>query len=133
MDYSDESLNDFVRHFKFVAAHIGVYQIGVWVSYVLFGVTTMQMYMYYTRFSDDSRKLKGLVALVWVCELGHALCVGHALYVYTIADYQEGWIWFPWSLRVSCIIAGFIVACVQGFFSFRIYGLSKRLYIPVAI
>ncbi|KAJ7857279.1 hypothetical protein B0H14DRAFT_695650 [Mycena olivaceomarginata] len=119
----DPDYSDYNRHY--VASHIGTYEIGVLVSYVLFGVTTMQTYTYYTRFSEDSRKLKGLVALIWVCELGHALCVGHTLYFYSIADRPEGAFQPPWSLRASCVIAGFIVACVQGFFSSRIYGLSK--------
>jgi hypothetical protein len=39
----------------------GAYQIGVLVSYALFGVTTTQTYIYYSRFPDDSLKLKTLV------------------------------------------------------------------------
>ncbi|KAJ7788663.1 hypothetical protein B0H14DRAFT_3503961 [Mycena olivaceomarginata] len=43
----------------------GAYEIGVLLSYVLFGVTTTQAYLYYTRFPEDSRKLKALVVFVW--------------------------------------------------------------------
>ncbi|KAJ6572234.1 hypothetical protein B0H19DRAFT_1231766 [Mycena capillaripes] len=68
---------------------IGALQIGVLVSYVLFGVTTTQTYIYYSRFPEDSRKLKALVGFVWLCELAQALCIGHALYVYTISDYTQ--------------------------------------------
>jgi hypothetical protein len=39
----------------------GVLQIGVLISYALFGVTTTQTYIYYSRFPDDSLKLKALV------------------------------------------------------------------------
>jgi hypothetical protein len=39
----------------------GAVEIGVLVSYVLFGVTITQTYIYYSRFPDDSRKLKALV------------------------------------------------------------------------
>jgi hypothetical protein len=39
----------------------GAYQIGVLVSYMLFGVTTAQTYIYYGRFPDDSPKFKALV------------------------------------------------------------------------
>jgi hypothetical protein len=39
----------------------GALQIGVLISYVLFGVTTTQTYIYYSRFPDDSPKLKAFV------------------------------------------------------------------------
>ncbi|KAJ7717869.1 hypothetical protein B0H16DRAFT_1475849 [Mycena metata] len=75
-----------------------------------------------------------------ICELGHAICMGHALYIYTITDYvhPERLLGaFPISGSVSPFFVGLIVACgsptsaVQGFFSFRIYTLSNRLYIPI--
>ncbi|KAJ7336222.1 hypothetical protein DFH08DRAFT_1018498 [Mycena albidolilacea] len=117
--------------------NIGAYEIGVLLSCVLFGVTTTQTYIYYSRFADDSRKLKSLVALVWVCEFAHALCIGHTLYFYTISGDNH-----PDAIQVQTsprtLLAGFsitacIVACVQAFFGFRIYMLSKRLCIPVLI
>jgi hypothetical protein len=40
----------------------GALQIGVFVSHVLFGVTTTQTYIYYSRFPDDSPKIKALVS-----------------------------------------------------------------------
>ncbi|KAF7351903.1 hypothetical protein MVEN_01152000 [Mycena venus] len=111
---------------------LGAFQIGVLVSYALFGVTTTQMYIYYSRFPDDSRKLKALVAFVWVCEVGHAVCVGNVLYTYTILDYghPERLISnISRFLSVASLPAGIIAACVHGFLSFRIYMLTKRLYI----
>ncbi|KAJ7857323.1 hypothetical protein B0H14DRAFT_2443145 [Mycena olivaceomarginata] len=114
---------------QIAADNIGAYEIGVLLSYMLFGVTTTQTYTYYSRFSDDSRQLKGLVALVWVCELGHALCVGHTLYSYTISDQSRP----PWTLPQAFVLAGLVVACVQGFFGLRIYRLSKKLSIPIII
>jgi hypothetical protein len=86
---------------------------------------------------------------VRVFELGHALCVGHTLYSYTISDHSGP----PWTLPQAFVLAGLIVACgaynnyfsglyprhsysyvlVQGFFGLRIYRLSKKLSIPVII
>ncbi|KAJ6585253.1 hypothetical protein B0H19DRAFT_416733 [Mycena capillaripes] len=117
-------------------ATLGAYQIGVLVSYVLFGVMTTQTYIYYSRFPDDSRKLKILVAFVWVCEVVHTVCLGHALYAYTISDYTHperiGGA-APKSLSVAPLLAGILVVCVQGFFSFRIYALTKNVCIPAII
>ncbi|KAJ7307627.1 hypothetical protein DFH08DRAFT_975452 [Mycena albidolilacea] len=109
----------------------GAYEIGVLLSYVLFGVTTTQAYLYYTRFPEDSRKLKALVVFVWSCELAHALCLGMTLYRWTItysgrADVLK---FFPAPLAISEIFSGFVATCVQSFFGYRIYVLSKKPYI----
>ncbi|KAJ6572186.1 hypothetical protein B0H19DRAFT_1231737 [Mycena capillaripes] len=115
---------------------IGAFQIGVLVSYVLFGVTTTQTYIYYSRFPEDSRKLKALVGFVWLCELGHTLCTGHTLYVYTISDYMHPELLLgaaPKSFETISMFAGFIASCVQSFFCYRIYCLSKKVFIPIII
>ncbi|KAJ6557558.1 hypothetical protein B0H19DRAFT_1234748, partial [Mycena capillaripes] len=113
---------------------IGIFQIGVLISYVLFGVTTTQTYIYYSRFLEDSSNLKALVGgirlvhlltvdhnrtperiSIRICEVGHAICMGHALYTYTILDYAHperllGA--FPISGSVSPFFVGLIVhAC----------------------
>ncbi|KAJ7867150.1 hypothetical protein B0H13DRAFT_2670540 [Mycena leptocephala] len=115
---------------------LGSLQIGVLISYVLFGVTTTQTYIYYSRFPHDSWKLKALVAFVWICEIAHAICVGHTLYVYTISAYAHPERLAgptPVSLETSALLAGVIVVCVQGFFSFRIYAFSKKISLSILI
>ncbi|KAJ7851096.1 hypothetical protein B0H13DRAFT_2284696 [Mycena leptocephala] len=115
---------------------IGAFQIGVLISYVLFGVTTTQTHMYYSRFPDDSWKLKALVAFVWVCEMANALCVGHTLYVYTVSHYThpERLVGpLPTSFDTTVLLSGVIAVCVQYFFSFRIYTFSGKLYVCTLI
>ncbi|KAJ7108577.1 hypothetical protein C8R44DRAFT_884641 [Mycena epipterygia] len=111
---------------------IGAYEIGVLASYVLFGVTTTQTYVYYGRFPDDPRRVKFLVAFIWSCEMAHAVCIGHSLYQMTVSDYghPERLILIPRSLAAAVLFSGIIGAGVQAFFASRIYGLSKSLYIP---
>ncbi|KAJ6546339.1 hypothetical protein B0H10DRAFT_1736755, partial [Mycena sp. CBHHK59/15] len=110
----------------------GALQIGVLVSYALFGVTTTQTYIYYTKFPDDTRQIKLMVAFIWLCELAHAICIGHTIYVTTISDYghPEHLVRAPESLSTAILFSGVVGPCVQAFFSFRIYMLSKSLYIP---
>ncbi|KAF7345483.1 hypothetical protein MVEN_01566700 [Mycena venus] len=99
---------------------LGALLVGVLLSYVLFGVTTTQTYLYSGRFPNDSRKTKLLVTCVWFLELGHVICIGHTLYTMVVTDFghPERLTTIPQSL-------------VQGFFSYRIYRLWKRLYIPL--
>ncbi|KAF7360807.1 hypothetical protein MVEN_00812700 [Mycena venus] len=115
---------------------LGALEIGVLVSFALFGVTTTQLYIYYSRFPDDSRKLKALVAFVWLCEVAHTACLGHLLYTDTILDYAR-----PdrvvgsssKSLPTASFFAGIVAVCVHGFFSFRIYVFTKKMYITGVI
>ncbi|KAJ7119058.1 hypothetical protein C8R44DRAFT_188354 [Mycena epipterygia] len=116
-----------------IKSTLGALEIGILVSCALFGVTTTQTYVYYSRFPDDSRQLKFLVALVWFCEIAHLISIGQTLYQWTISDFEnpQRLLFVPITLAIGPIPIGIIEACVQGFFSFRIYRLSKSLYIPV--
>ncbi|KAJ7119030.1 hypothetical protein C8R44DRAFT_982724 [Mycena epipterygia] len=111
---------------------LGALEIGILVSYVLFGVTTTQTYIYYGRFPDDSRGVKFLVALVWSCEVAHLICIGQPLYHATISDFEnpQRILLVPTAVPISFLFSSITGTCVQGFFSFRIYRLSKSLYIP---
>ncbi|KAJ6461001.1 hypothetical protein C8R45DRAFT_537114 [Mycena sanguinolenta] len=111
---------------------LGALEIGVLVSYMLFGVTTTQTYIYYHRCSYDSTKLKALVAFIWVCESGHVICIGHALYVYTILNYGQPErlaYALPKTILISLFLTAIVSAFVQGFFVFRTYIITKNRYI----
>ncbi|KAF8194410.1 hypothetical protein K438DRAFT_1827945 [Mycena galopus ATCC 62051] len=115
---------------------LGAYQIGVLISYVLLGVTTTQVYIYCSRFPEDSFKVKALVAFVYLCEVVHAICLGHTLYVVTISDYADlgpervfGAV--PRSLPAAILVSGIIGGSVQGFFAFRVYTLSQKLFVLI--
>ncbi|KAJ7029228.1 hypothetical protein C8F04DRAFT_1288750 [Mycena alexandri] len=128
---------------------LGAYELGVLASFILFGVTTTQVYIYYTRFPLDSYKVKFLVAFVWACEMAHAICIGDTLYTMTVSDYghPERLLLIPQSLATAVIFSGIVGACgglllpvplspahfapqVQVFFAYRIYAVSNSLYIP---
>ncbi|KAF7360285.1 hypothetical protein MVEN_00757900 [Mycena venus] len=111
---------------------IGAYELGTLVSYILFGVTTTQVYIYYSRFPNDPRGLRYMVAFIWSCEMVHVVLVGCTLYQITVADYghPERLILTPRPLAMAVMISAFVGTVVQVFFAFRIYRLSKSLYIP---
>ncbi|KAJ7906310.1 hypothetical protein B0H13DRAFT_1716324 [Mycena leptocephala] len=111
---------------------LGAYELGVLISYTLLGVTTTQAYIYYSRFPNDFRGLKYLVAFIWSCELAHAICIADTLYQITVSDYDhpERLVLIPRSLATAVLFSGLVGACVQSFFASRIYRISKSLYIP---
>ncbi|KAJ7119040.1 hypothetical protein C8R44DRAFT_789897, partial [Mycena epipterygia] len=70
-----------------------------------------------------------------VFEVAHVICIGKTLYQVTISDFEnpQRLLLVPTALAISLVFSSVIGACVQGFFSFRIYRLSKNLYIPTFI
>ncbi|KAJ7611762.1 hypothetical protein FB45DRAFT_940944 [Roridomyces roridus] len=103
-------------------------EIGALVSTALFGIIITQTHVYFNRFPNDSRKLKALVVFILCCEVVAAGCSGHWLYVYTISQNQIGRT--PVSLEILDVVSGPVAAIVQGFFAFRIYRFSEKIYIP---
>ncbi|KAJ7773814.1 hypothetical protein B0H16DRAFT_1713669 [Mycena metata] len=115
---------------------IGAFQIGVLVSYALFGIVTAQTYTYFAKFLEDSLKLKILVSIVWACKVAHTLCLGHVLFIATISDYGRLEILTgapPKTLELAILFAGFVNISVQSFFTLRIYKLSNHLSISIII
>ncbi|KAJ7205205.1 hypothetical protein GGX14DRAFT_458734 [Mycena pura] len=115
-----------------VSPTLGALELGVLLSYLLFGVTTTQLYVYYTRFPNDNWKIKLLVA----CEATHSACVAHTLYLYTILNYGDPKRLIqapPFTFDTAVLLASIITTLVEGFFAYRIYILGKRRIMVPAI
>ncbi|KAF7334546.1 hypothetical protein MVEN_02284500 [Mycena venus] len=107
---------------------LGALLIGTLVSYALFGVTTTQAYTYWRRFGeDDSWRMKTFVAAVWHVHriirrnIFDSLCLPGAVNLPTQSALQ-----FHSSTTIGSLVSYFI----QSFFAYRIYALSKNLWIP---
>ncbi|KAF7346750.1 hypothetical protein MSAN_01813400 [Mycena sanguinolenta] len=115
---------------------LGAVEIGVLLSYALFGVATTQTYTYFSRFPEDPRRVKALTAFIWACGVVQCFCLGHSLYTFTITDFANLQRLFgspPKSLSISTLFSGFTAACVHGFFAYRIYAFTKKIYIPALV
>ncbi|CAA7270107.1 unnamed protein product [Cyclocybe aegerita] len=112
---------------------LGALCIGVLISVFLFGIATVQAYIYYSNFPEDKVKLKILVAVVWILELAHCISICHSLYFFTISSYGDprALIKPPSTLYLTIIFSGFIVPIVQAFFAERVRVISGRLLIPI--
>ncbi|KAI6021795.1 hypothetical protein BKA83DRAFT_4287630 [Pisolithus microcarpus] len=74
---------------------------------MLYGVTTLQTYVYYMHYSEDASTVKFLVGAVWILDTLHVAFMCHILYYYLITNYGvltslEYDVWsFPASLLVN--------------------------------
>ncbi|KAI6158203.1 hypothetical protein BKA82DRAFT_2176431 [Pisolithus tinctorius] len=61
--------------------------IGGLISAMLYGITTLQTYVYYMHYAEDAPTTKFLVAAIWILDTIHISFICHMLYYYLITNY----------------------------------------------
>ncbi|KAJ3891797.1 hypothetical protein GG344DRAFT_65157 [Lentinula edodes] len=90
---------------------LGYPEIGALLSGVLFGILTMQVYIYHKNFPNDSVWIKfGLVDSMWFFELAHTICEFYGLYYVTVFRYGDPTVFLaiPHELAAVPFFDGFI-------------------------
>ncbi|KAF8160166.1 hypothetical protein BJ912DRAFT_1103603 [Pholiota molesta] len=64
----------------------GAALIGLVVASILYGMTTLQAYIYYTKYPNDVRTIKLLVLTVWILDTVSLCLVISAMYTYLVSD-----------------------------------------------
>ncbi|KAH9969286.1 hypothetical protein BGW80DRAFT_638372 [Lactifluus volemus] len=118
---------------------LGPLLMGIVFSSMLYGVTSLQVYSYFTHHCEKDRPFLKIfvVTLLILGSLQLALVI-HAYYVISItnfgnfyADLSDG---PPWSYRLHTLFAILLVAATQQFYAWRIFKLSMgKIYIPILI
>ncbi|KAF8875233.1 hypothetical protein BD779DRAFT_1678337 [Infundibulicybe gibba] len=127
----------------------GAMLVGGLIAMVVYGITTLQMYFYFINYPKDSFGLKTLVATTWTLDTLHTVLVCYSLYTYLILGFGNPRILvsgtcsghylcvsiYAFACARTLFIVGIkasaaanipLVAIAQGFFTLRIYRLSRR-------
>ncbi|KAF8549058.1 hypothetical protein OG21DRAFT_1515598 [Imleria badia] len=114
--------------------------LGYGLNIFLYGILIVQAFIYYTRFTKDSKWLRFYTLLIFVLEtisvavVMYEMIEGskiHCLSCLPLA-WQKSWA-LGWSFRVMSALTGLISLLVHGFYCWRIYILSGYWYIPVFV
>ncbi|KAK7034762.1 hypothetical protein VNI00_012169 [Paramarasmius palmivorus] len=110
---------------------VGALEVGALAAVFLFGVVTLQVYIYYHQFPEDSWYIKTLVAFVWILELGHSIALCHYLYTVSVTQYGKPLLLLipPKSVDIAILIGGFLGPIEQGWFIRRLYVFSKNMFL----
>ncbi|KAJ7814051.1 hypothetical protein B0H13DRAFT_2140682 [Mycena leptocephala] len=122
---------------------LGAWLIGLILSSVLFGVTCLQVYRYFTKHSArDPIFLKNFVALLCALDTLHLALVSHSFYSATVINFGD-YVTLqtpPWTasfngyMKIQMDVGAILSTLVQLFYAFRIYIISnKSLVFPVII
>jgi len=108
--------------------------IGMVVAAVLYGVSCLQAFYYYTH-QNDTWHNKLTVTAAMIFDTVHQALITHAVYTYTITDWGnvEQLQLMVWSLLVEVLFTALTALIVQSFLTMRIWRLSNRnIYITGA-
>ncbi|KAJ7268993.1 hypothetical protein C8J57DRAFT_1509210 [Mycena rebaudengoi] len=120
---------------------LGPLLIGLIVSSIIFGVTCLQVYLYYTNFSSrDPLFLKlfrvAKVGSLWMLDAFHQVLISMSFYTNVVTNFGDYAALdnASWTIVVQICVGSFVETLVQMFYAWRIWGLSgKAPHIPAVI
>ncbi|KAF9074220.1 hypothetical protein BDP27DRAFT_224577 [Rhodocollybia butyracea] len=108
---------------------MGALLIGVMISAVLWGISVVQTYIYFsTFFNQDTLRLKSFVSFVFILDTAHQAMLCHLIYVYLVSNFGDvdylGVV--VWSILVMVLLSAIIAVVIQLFMCWRIWILSDK-------
>jgi len=120
-----------------LALTLGALEVGILLSSVLFGVVTVQAFLYTERNFKDPLWLRIVVGIVLLLETIQTIFTWVLLYSLTVTNYGKSDTIIEthqiWTLPVALICSSLIGAIVQNFFGYRVRVFSGRLLIPIMV
>ncbi|EJU01656.1 hypothetical protein DACRYDRAFT_53157 [Dacryopinax primogenitus] len=104
-----------------IDASWGAVLIGVFLAIFLYGLLTLQVYVYHDMFPRDVWWLKLVVASVWILDTLHTVFISHLVYTNLITNFgdYEAIEHNGWSFNINVLITTFVAAISQVFFIHR--------------
>ncbi|KIK53423.1 hypothetical protein GYMLUDRAFT_49314 [Collybiopsis luxurians FD-317 M1] len=110
-----------------VANSFGAGLIGAIVTAMLYGLTTLQTYLYFTNYPKDDLSVKTLVSVVWIIDSFHIALVTYCIYFYLVINFSNpvGLGSIHWSLNITVFFNLLLAVLVQSFFTIQVYSISR--------
>ncbi|KAG1751392.1 uncharacterized protein EDB91DRAFT_1298172 [Suillus paluster] len=112
---------------------IGPIQVCGLLTAALFGCLACQSYLYFARFTSDHLALKATVSAVFLIQLGHFICVISTLWTMTVSTYGDPsqLIKLPLAIDLAIPLTGLTVFVAQSFYAFRLWKLTRNIFLPI--
>ncbi|TFK81081.1 hypothetical protein K466DRAFT_604795 [Polyporus arcularius HHB13444] len=109
-------------------AFFGGLLIEVFIACILFGITTLQTFIYFQKYQSDTRSLRLFVAVTWVLEVVHtAFCI-QLCYAYVITGFGDflGFGDINWGVGITVFTEVILSTLVQLFYVRRVWIMSNK-------
>ncbi|KAI0829045.1 hypothetical protein BC628DRAFT_1192913 [Trametes gibbosa] len=110
---------------------LGALFIGVVLASSLYGVTSLQTYIYFTRHSNDTKTLKSIVFFLWIINTLRIAILAVAGYTYMVMDFTHpaavlvpSWTIFP----STVLLVGLNNTLIRVVFCYRIWRLGGKYW-----
>ncbi|KAF5386299.1 hypothetical protein D9757_008608 [Collybiopsis confluens] len=112
-----------------VVNSFGAGLIGAIITAMLYGLTTLQTYLYFTNYSKDQWNIKLLVSIVWILDSLHVALVTYCIYFYLVINFANpvGLGNAHWSLGTTMLLNLILAVLVQSFFTAQVFSLSQGI------
>jgi hypothetical protein len=114
----------------------GAHLIGTFAATALFGVTSVQVIIYYRLYPTDGYTMKTLVAVLWILGGLHSVLGMHGSYHYLVTNYfnPPALLKPVWSSSLGTSgVSGVIILLAHGFYLHRVFVVSRRNWLLSAI
>ncbi|KAL4264519.1 DUF6534 domain-containing protein [Pleurotus pulmonarius] len=115
-----------------ILSSIAAIEIGILVSSVLFGIVTLQAFIYFRTYPSDPKPLKILAGVIWILEFGGMICVSNLLYEATITKYRNAPLLMfvnpPTQINISNLISACTACLVEVWFAERVRRFTGVLW-----
>ncbi|KAI5992636.1 hypothetical protein EDC04DRAFT_1294747 [Pisolithus marmoratus] len=113
----------------------GPFLIGLTINIFLYGVTTVQAYLYFTNYKSDALWLKSLIVILYLVETLNSAISIYYVYDVLITHYgdEASLLMSSWVFTADAALTGVIGGAVQHFFAWRVYVLTKNVFAVAAI
>ncbi|KAF9238062.1 hypothetical protein BU15DRAFT_75458 [Melanogaster broomeanus] len=103
---------------------------AVFVSLIFYGVSILQTFIYYERYSKDTVILKSLVAFVFVLDTLHTFLISVGVWQYFVVHFgDDTFLMYTHApLLISIIVTSTVSSTVQSFFIYRIWFLTQSRF-----
>ncbi|KAJ7167210.1 hypothetical protein C8R43DRAFT_984506 [Mycena crocata] len=116
---------------------LGAGLIGLVLSTIIYGITWLQVFSYYTKYSSrDGPFLKTFVGVLMVLDTFHVALLVMLMYHYTVTNFGDYLVLMhnTWPLVWQAFVGGVLEVSVEMFFAYRLYHLSGRqIVFPIVV
>ncbi|KAJ7348030.1 hypothetical protein DFH08DRAFT_156274 [Mycena albidolilacea] len=105
--------------------------IGYAVSTATYGISILQVYLYFRNYPKDNVSLKLTVATFWTLDTLSSVIASHALYTLYVLDFENltTYSLIPWSWALETAILAVVAIMAQYFYAWKIWAVSRNFVV----
>ncbi|KAK0471861.1 hypothetical protein IW261DRAFT_1510630 [Armillaria novae-zelandiae] len=110
---------------------LGAFYIGATIAAVLYGVTVLQIFIYYRRYTSDWWVYRYSVGILWALDSAHVALSVYTVYfflIYFFGDLNGALQYHSWSQKLYSFLNDLLIVYIQGLYALRLWQLGRNFH-----